>query len=87
MRTEMWIDLQFYSISGLASSIFSSTKEKYNLVKTFQFVKDIFGVVVKDIAIGAGGIGFDYRAGEVGFSVTNDSTPLLCFIGAVLPKR
>ena len=41
--------------------------------------------VVYHIAIGAGGLGFDYRAGQIGHSVAKGSTPLRRCFGAVLP--
>ena len=31
--------------------------------------------MVKDIAIGAGGLGFDSEAGQIGYSVANGSPP------------
>ena len=43
--------------------------------------------VVKDIAIGAGGLGFDSRAGQIGHSVANILPSLLRFFGAVLSRR
>ena len=42
--------------------------------------------VVKDIAISAGGFGFDSWAGQFGHKVVNGSSPQLPFFGAVLPK-
>ena len=45
------------------------------------------GVVVKHIAIGAGGLGFDFRPGKIGHIVANDSPPLQGLFGAVLPRR
>ena len=44
------------------------------------------GVVVLDIAISAGGLGIDYRSGQIGHSVTNGSPPFgcLCCPGAKL---
>ena len=44
-------------------------------------------VVVRDMAAGAGGLGFDYRAVQIGHSVVNGSPPLRCFFGAALPRR
>ena len=41
--------------------------------------------VVKDIAIGAKGHGFDFQAGKIGRSVTNGLPPVRRFFGAVLP--
>ena len=41
--------------------------------------------VAKDIAIGAGGLGFDCRVGQIGPSVANGSPPLPCFFRAVCP--
>ena len=43
-----------------------------------------FGRVVKDIAVGSEGLGLDYRAGRIGHSVANGSSPLQRFFGAVL---
>ena len=45
------------------------------------------GVVAKDIVISAEGLGFDYRAGQIGHSVANGSPPLRCLFGAVLSRR
>ena len=47
----------------------------------------VFGVVVKGIAIGAGGLGFDFRTHQIGHSVANSLSPLRCFFGAVLSRR
>ena len=44
----------------------------------------IFGETVQDIAIGSEGLGFNFRAGQIGHSVANGSPPLRCFFGAVL---
>ena len=44
------------------------------------------GVVVIDIAIGAGGLGFDSRAAQIGRNVANVAPPLRGFFGAVLPR-
>ena len=41
----------------------------------------------KHIAIGAGGVGFDSRAGQIGHSVTYCSPRLRCCFGIVFPKR
>ena len=43
--------------------------------------------MVKDIAIGAGGSGFDSRAGQIRHNAANGSPPLQRFFGAVLPRR
>ena len=43
-------------------------------------------LVVEDIAIGAEGLRFDYREGEVAHSVANGLQPMLRFFGAVLPR-
>ena len=40
-----------------------------------------------DIAIGAGGLGFENRAGLIKHSVANGSPPLRRFFGAVLLRR
>ena len=45
------------------------------------------GAVMKNIAIGAGGLGFDSCAGQIGHSVANGSPVLRHFFGAVLPRR
>ena len=45
------------------------------------------GVVVRDTADSAVGLGFDYRSGQVGHGIANGSPPLLRFFGAVLPRR
>ena len=44
-------------------------------------------VVVKDIAIGAVGLGFDYRAVQIEYSVAYGLPPLRRFFGAVSPRR
>ena len=38
---------------------------------------------MKNIVIGAEGLGFDSLAGQIGHSITNGSTPPRCFFGAV----
>ena len=40
-----------------------------------------------DIAIGAGGAAFVFRAGQIGHSVANGSPPLRRFFEVVLPRR
>ena len=45
------------------------------------------GLVLKHIAIGARGLGFDTLAGHVGHSVAYGSPPLRRFFGAVLLMR
>ena len=45
------------------------------------------GTAVRDIAIGAGGVRFEFRVGQIGHSVVNGSPPLRRFFGAVLPRR
>ena len=45
------------------------------------------GVKVRDIAIGAEGLGFGTRVGQIGHSVTNHSPPLQCFFGVMLSTR
>ena len=44
------------------------------------------GVVVNDIAIVAGGCGFNSRAVQIGHSVPNGSPPLLYYLGAMLRR-
>ena len=44
-------------------------------------------IVVKDIAIGAEGPGFEFREGQTGHSVVSSSMPQLRFFGAMLPVR
>ena len=41
--------------------------------------------VRKHIATSAGGLGFNYKATQIGHSVTNGSPPLRCFFETVLP--
>ena len=43
--------------------------------------------VVKDMTIGAGGLGFDSRVAQIGHSIDGGSPPLRRFFGAVLPRR
>ena len=45
------------------------------------------GAVVRDTAGGAGGLGLDSRADQIGLSVACDSSPLRRFFEAVLPWR
>ena len=40
-------------------------------------------LIAKDIAIVAGGLGFDYGASQIGHTVANGSPPLRRFFGAV----
>ena len=44
------------------------------------------GVAGQDIAIGAGGVGFDSRAGQIGHSGAKVSPTWQYFFGAVLPS-
>ena len=46
----------------------------------------LVGVVGKDIAIGAGGVGFDSWIGQIGHNVAKISPKLQYFIEAVLPS-
>ena len=39
------------------------------------------------IAIGVGGLGFDFQVAQIGRSVAYGSPPLQCFFGAVLPRH
>ena len=41
----------------------------------------------KDITIGVGGLGFDYRAGQIGHTIVKGSPPLRRFFEAALPRR
>ena len=43
--------------------------------------------MVTDIAIGVGGLGFDYRAGQIRHSVANGSLPLRSFFEAVIDDQ
>ena len=43
----------------------------------------LVGVVIENIALGAVGLGFDSRAGQIAYRLL----PLRRFFGAVLPKR
>ena len=47
---------------------------------------DSLNAVVTVDAIGAVGLGFDSKAGQIGRSVAKDSPPLQCFFGAALPR-
>ena len=49
--------------------------------------KESYGVVVRDIAIGAVGLGFDSLSGEIEHSVANRLSSLRRFLAALLPKR
>ena len=54
---------------------------------TCRFYNRPVGVVVKDVLIGAGGVGFDSRASQIGLGVANGSPSLPRFFGAALPRR
>ena len=43
--------------------------------------------VAKHIAIGAVDLGFDSKASLIGHGVENNSPPLRCLFGGMLPKR
>ena len=43
--------------------------------------------LLKYTIIGAGNARFDYRAGQIGYSVVNGFPPLRCFFGAELSRR
>ena len=47
----------------------------------------LVGILVKDIAFGAGGLRFDSRAAEIGRGVDNVLPPLRRLFAAALPKR
>ena len=49
-------------------------------------INDQSAQLIKDIGIGAVDLGFDYRAGQIGYSVANGSPPLRRFFGAVLVR-
>ena len=51
---------------------------------TFEENDRLFRAVVNHITIGAGGQGFDFRAGQIGHIVANGSPPLRHFLGEVL---
>ena len=46
---------------------------------TVTVIRWLVDVVVKDIDIGAGGLGFDSWVGQIGQSVGNDSPPVQLF--------
>ena len=50
-------------------------------------VNRLVSSVVKHYAIGAGGLWFDFRAGQLRHSVANDTPPQRHFFGAVLRGR
>ena len=41
----------------------------------------------RSVAIGSRDVGFNSMVGQIGHSLANDSPPLRCFLGAVLPRR
>ena len=43
--------------------------------------------VLRDIATGAGGLGFDSRNGQIGQSVANGSQPVRCFFESLLRRQ
>ena len=53
----------------------------------YLFISDRFAQLLKLIVIGAGGMGFDSRAGQIGHSVAYGSPPLRRFFRAVLSRR
>ena len=71
----------------------SSVGKHHKVVKSYKkkMKKLIFpilvGIVVTDIAIGAEGRGFDFRADLIGHTTANASPPLRYFFAAVLPRR
>ena len=48
-------------------------------VKNSSFIHRPDSVMVTDIAMGANGVGFDYRASQIGQTEPNVSPPLRCF--------
>ena len=76
-------------------------KQKFALKQALYFAKVDFAsrvqfqvislvwvaVVIENVTNGAGDLGFDYRASQIGHSVANGSSPLLLFFGAALPRR
>ena len=62
-------------ISACTCHLFRLNKAKKYDVITNRLV----GIVVKDIAIGARGLGFNFRAGQIGHSIVNGSLSLRCF--------
>ena len=63
---------------------FSEVRSNY--INLWIFTKEV-GIVVKDIAMNAGGLGFKSLADLIGNSVANDSPPLRRFFGTVLARR
>ena len=56
--------------------------------KEFCSTTSLLGVVLKDIRIGMGGLGFDsLTSQQIKQCVANGSPPLRCLVGDVLPRR
>ena len=53
---------------------------------TYDMQLFYIGLVIKDTANGARGLGFDYRTGQIEFIAANGSPPLRRFFGAVLHR-
>ena len=68
--------------------MFGVLNKLFWLIRKFDLVFNrpiSVSAVVKDI--GAGSLGFDSQAGQIGHCVANYSPPLRDFFGAVLPGR
>ena len=82
----------FKDFSLVSARISSKSKQCRSLTKSSNRVSNEYGimtpvgVVVRNIAISAGSLGFDFRAGQIGHNVANGTPPLRCFFGAVLPR-
>ena len=55
-----------------------------NQISNFITLKNrSVGLIGEHIFIRAGGLGFDFQVGQIGYSVANGLPPLRCFFGAV----
>ena len=63
----------------LVLSIFQKNASRPNARSQNIAVYWAVGAVVEDIAVCPGGLGFDFRSGQIKHSVANGSPPLQCF--------
>ena len=64
-----------------------SVQPKVQLIARPLLTLSTAWLMVQDIAMGEGDLGFDFRAGQIGHSVANGLPPLRRFVGAVLLRR
>ena len=85
-----YTDANKQSITIFVSDVFEITYKsifvKPNLNRK-KYKNSSFMSVIKNIAIGSGGHGFVFQAGQIGCSFPNGSPPLRCFFGAMCIVR